>query len=232
MAKDEFFQNVRATVQFVAPRIDRDNPYNKPSELKRILNETTIWITPMAVEGFDLHDFEDLSQEDREALSNDVETFTRVANSVSDEGPVTNKHIETALPVFLNIFKFVKKEMLGEWVGAASKLVDQARGWAQAQDWPTKTYTTRISEDLLGTYELQKLVFAAEGTSLVLEPLGRFGLEVDGIFDLAVLPDYDAVRIVRRNGRWTIAPLPGENRRRRWSEGSFVETVETLVRQA
>jgi hypothetical protein len=232
MAKDEFFQNVRAAVRFAAPWIGKDNPYTKPGDLQRILRGATIWLTPNAVKGFDHHDFEDLPEHDRESLEENVAAFVKVAEAVPADKPATPEQLKAALPPFMNVFKAVQKLVLEEWKEASNHLVEQAKGWAEAREWPTKSYPKRLSEDLLGTYELKKLVFAAQGTQLVLNPVGRFGPGVDGIVELAVLPDYDSVMIIRRKAKWTIAPLPGDNRRRRWSEGSFVETVENLVRLA
>ena len=232
MAKNPFFQNVWTAVKFLAPRVEADNPYTKPEEIERALRGATIWLTPKSVEGFEPEDFEDIPQQERQALATNVKAFREVGETVPANAPATAEQVQEALPRFLKIVVSVQKMMCDEWIEAASTLIDQARSWALTKEWPTKCYAKQISEDFLGTYELTKLVFAAEGSQLVLNPVGRFAPGADGMFDLAVLPDYESVMVVRKEERWQIHPLAKGDKRRMWSETAFIETAEKLARLA
>jgi len=232
MPKDEFFQSVRTAVGFLAPRVEADNPLLAPAGLEKGLANATIWLTPKSVEGFDPSDFGDLSQAEQAALVENVERFVDVAGGVPSNQPAQPEEIVKALPHFRDIVSFVQKTMREEWMRAATDLLNEAEGWACAKDWPTQRYPKTIAEDLLGTYELEKLLFAAEGSQLVLNPLGRFAPRSDGIFDFAVLPVYESMMIVRQHGRWFIESPPDRDERREWSEMAFVETALRLARLA
>jgi hypothetical protein len=232
MAKSEFFSNVRTAVRSLAPRVEADNPYTDSTRLERALRGATVWLTPKAVEGFEIKDFGDLPPGERNALAEHVRKFLKVARTVAPQEAAAPEQLREAVPQFLDIVVAVQKMMRDEWVAAARWLVDQATGWAQARAWPTQRYSRQISEDLIGTYQLDKLVFAVEGSQLVLNPLGRFAPGADGMFDLAVLPVYESVMVVRRGSRWYIHPMPREDNRREWSEAAFVETAGKLARLA
>ena len=232
MAKQDFFQSVRTAVRFLAPRVETDNPYTKPSELEQRLRGAAIWLTPKSVEGFNPQDFCDVPEQERESLIQDVSSFIGVAEAVRPDRPAKPGEVETALPRFLKIVTTVQKLLSDEWIDAANRMLDEACAWAKARQWPTQFFPRQISEDFIGTYELRKLVFAVQGSQLVLNPVGRFAPGADGMFDLAVLPVYESVMILRQLGQWHIHPLSGENQRREWSEGAFVETAEKLARLA
>jgi hypothetical protein len=232
MPKDEFFQSVRTAVRFLAPRVETDSPYLEPEGLERGLANATIWLTPKSVEGFDPADFSDLPSTERNTLVEEIEQFVAAAEDVPSHQPARADQVERALPHFRDIVSFVQRTMREEWVQSANRLLDEAQGWAQARDWPIRRYPKRIAEDLLGTYTLDKLVFAAEGSQLVLNPVGRFAPRTEGIFDLAVLPVYESMMVVRQRGRWFIESPPDRDERWDWSEAAFVETARKLARLA
>lgn len=232
MAKNDFFQNVRRAVGFVAPRAVADNPYTKPHEIERALRGATIWLTPRSVEGFDPRDFGELSPNDRDNLATSVESFVDIARKVDLKKPATADEVDRALPRFMSIFGVVQKSMRDEWRDAAEQLSDQARIWAEKREWPCKRYPKQISEDLIGAYELTKLVFAVEGSQLVLSPVGRFVPGSEGMFDLAVLPDYETAMVIRHQGKWFVQSFPDKDVREEWTEAAFIETSLRLARLA
>ena len=87
-----------------------------------------------------------------------------------------------------------------------------------------------MTEDFIGTYKQERLVFAAEGAQLALVPVGRFAPGTEGLFDLAVMPAYDSVMVVRQGTRWFIHPLPGDEVRQDWSKEAFLTTSLRLAR--
>jgi hypothetical protein len=232
MAKEDFFLSVRNAVRFVAPRVEADGPYDDLDKLKKMLRAATIWLTPKSVAEYDPQDFASLPREEWEALEKDVSAFGAVARDVPPQQPATREQVQAALPPFLKVVKAVRKIMRDEWTGAAGELIEQARHWAEARNWPTSLYAKKISEDFIGTYELNRLIFAAQGAQLLLNPVGRFVSGADGMVEMAVLPAYDSVTVVRQEGRWRIGPLPGQKSRRDWSKAAFVEAAEMLARLA
>jgi hypothetical protein len=232
MAKTDFFLSVRTAVAFLTPRVEVDNPYTDVRKMEQALGRAAIWLTPKSVEGFDPHDFADLPEQERQSLVENVQQFMHVAETVPSNQPATPQQIQAALLPFMNIVEAVREMVRREWIEAAGKLVESARGWAQVRQWPTRCFPRQISEDLIGNYQLEKLVFAPDGSQLVLNPEGRFAPGTDGMFDLAVLPVYEAVMVVRQGNRWYIHSLTGKDQPREWSETAFVETAEELARHA
>ncbi len=83
----------------------------------------------------------------------------------------------------------------------------------------------------MGTYELDRLIYSVMGSQMALIPVGRYTVRSRGVFDLAVMPAYESVMVSRTpSGKWTIDPLPGENKARRWNASHFVEVSEKLAR--
>ena len=57
-----------------------------------------------------------------------------------------------------------------------------------------------MTEDFIGQYKLDRLVYSAEGVQLALISVGRYAPGTEGMFDLAVMPAYDSVMVVRQGG--------------------------------
>ncbi len=230
MARDKFFLSVRTAVGTILPRVDAEHNYTEPTELERILRGATFWLTPGSVAGFDAGDFGDF--EGRETLERSVNAFLQEASKVEGNQPATLHQIEAASGPFKVIVGIVGKILLDDWLKAAGTILEQAIHWAEARRWPTKLYPRRFTELLIGTYELNRLVFGVEGSQMVLNPVGRFMPGADGMFDLAVMPTYDSIMIARKKEAWYIHPLPDKSTRLAWSEVAFVEAAEGLARLA
>jgi hypothetical protein len=232
MAKEEFFQNLQAAASFLAPQVEADSPYVNSAQVERTLLSTDIWLTQTSVEGFDVHDFDDLPAPVREALASHVARFREIARDVPPTKPASRRQVQDAWPQFKEILLLVKQIRREEWIPVANALVEEAERWIGRQGWPVKRYPKRISEEgILGTYELTKLVFAAEGSQLVLTPVARFVPFTDGLFELAALPDYETVLIAREGSRWYLRESVEDRRRREWSESTFVEMALDLARR-
>jgi hypothetical protein len=231
MAKELFIENVRSAVSSVLPRVDAEHPYTAREELERLLRRDDLWLRKNSVGGFDPGDFIGLEDRERGRLEWSVESFLRAAGEGIPSQPSAPHRTDAALPPFLEIVEIVRKAVLDEWGQAARKLTDQAELWAKEKSWPTDRFAWELTERFLGTYELDQLVFEVEGSQMALVPVGRFLRARGGSFDLAVMPAYESVGVVRGpGGKWLIKPLPGDNKLTRWGRGAFVEASEKLSR--
>jgi hypothetical protein len=230
MARDEFFRDIRRAVSFMAPRVEADSPFTDSSYIEKMLNGNDMWLTQGVTAAFRAEEFPDLDEGTRERLSQAVSQFGTVARAVTPKSPATTEQRDAALRPFMQIVQIVQGLVRDDWLQASRSLLAQAEGWAKESGWPTKRYSKQMTEDFIGTYNLDRLVFAAEGAQLALVPVGRFAPGTDGVFDLAVMPAYDSVMVVRKGNRWFIHPLPGEEGRQDWSKEAFFSASLMLAR--
>jgi len=230
MARDEFFRDIRRAMSFMAPRVEADSPLTDATYIERMLRGTNMWLEQGVVSAFRPEDFPDLDTTTREGLVQAVNEFLAVARTVPPKEPAKQDMRDAATRPFVHIVQIVQRLLRDDWMRASANLLGEAEGWAKEAGWPTVRYPKEVTEDFIGRYQLDKLVFAAEGQQLALVPVGRFAPGADGLFDLAVMPAYDSVMIVRKGDRWFIHPLPGEEGRRDWSKEAFRDTSLKLAR--
>ena len=230
MARNEFFRDVRRSMSFMAPRVEINNSFTSPDYIEKMLKSNDMWLAQGVVAAFRPEEFSDLIEERRVGLERDVRDFLAVAKAVPSKERAKPEQREAALRPFINIVQVVQMLIREDWMNASVKLLGEAERWAKEAEWPTKRYPKKMAEDFIGTYEQDKLVFAAEGAQLALVPVGRFAPGTDGTFDLAVMPAYDSVTVVRKEDRWFIHPLPGEEGRQDWSRDSFLNASLELAR--
>ncbi len=230
MARDEFIADVRRAVNFMAPRVEADSPFTDTSYIQKMLRGAYLWLNPKVVEAFQPEDYTDLGEGARNAMIKAVDEFRRVAATVKPSEPALPEQRDAALLPFTQIVKTVQAMVLDDWVSASTTLLAEAEGWAKQQDWPTRRFSKDITEDFIGNYRLDKLIYSVEGAQLALIPLGRFAPGTDGMFDLAVMPAYDSVMVVRKKDRWFIHPLSQEEGRQDWSKEAFVNKSLQLAR--
>ncbi len=230
MRRTDFLNNVRESLLFLAPRVEVDNPYSKPDVVENLLRANNGWLTQRAVADFRVEDFNDLPTQQQAVLQQSVDRFSAVARDVQSPQAATTEQRSLALPHFLQIFLITQKMLIKEWLDTATTLVTQAEGWAGEEGWPTKRYPKTIAEDFIGTYQLDKLVFSAEGSQLALIPVGRFAPRCEGIFELAVMPAYDSVMVLRQSDQWIIHPYDDDTAPTPWTKPEFVKQCLTLAR--
>jgi hypothetical protein len=230
MARDDFFRDVRRGVSFMAPRVEADTPFIDTSYIEKMLKRTDMWLAQSVVAAFRPEDFPDLEEKEREQLTRAVSDFVTVARAVAPHGPATTEQRSAALEPFKFIVQIVQRLLRDDWMAACNKLLGEAQQWAKEAGWPSKRFSKDLTEDFIGTYKQDKLVFSAEGAQLALIPVGRFAPGTDGLFDLAVMPAYDSVMVVRQGNRWFIHPLPGDDGRQDWSKEAFLTTSLKLAR--
>ena len=227
MARDEFFADVRRAVQFMAPRVEADIPFKDPSYIERMLRGTDLWLSTRVVAAFDPADFEGVVGN---ALGRAVAEFREVAVAVDPHEPTRQAQRDAALAPFQQIVQIVQNLVFEDWLAASTALIAEAESWAREEGWPTRRFPREVTEDFIGNYELDRLVYSTEGAQLALIPLSRFAPGTDGMFDLAVMPAYDSMMIVRERGQWFIHPLPGQDARQDWSKNAFVSKSHDLAR--
>ncbi|MBX9680130.1 MAG: hypothetical protein K2X38_15310 [Gemmataceae bacterium] len=230
MARDEFFRDVRRAVSFMAPRVEADSPFTDASYIEKMLRGADLWLTPKVVEAFRPEDYADVGERNREDLSRAVSDFMAVARTVLRETPAKPEQRDAALEPFKRIIQTVQSLVHEDWIRASTALLADAEVWAKEEGWPTKRFSKDITEDFIGKYRQDRLIFAAEGAQLALVPVGRYAPGTEGMFDLAVLPAYDSVMVIRQAGRWFVHPLSSEDRQQDWSKDAFVTTSLKLAR--
>ena len=198
MARNEFLQDVHRAVLFMSPRVEADIPFTDANYIEKMLRGTDLWLAQGVTAAFRPEDFSDLDQGTRQRLTQAVSQFLTVTHAVQPKKPASSEQQNAALGPFLQIVQIVQAILRDDWMRAANKLLAEAEGWVKEDGWPTKRYPKQVTDDFIGTYELDRLVFSAEGAQLALVPVGRFAPGTDGLFDLAVMPAYDSVMVVRR----------------------------------
>ena len=102
---------------------------------------------------------------------------------------------------------------LDEWKKAVASLFDEVRQLlADLKDADLLSFETRIiklSEERLGTYEIDELLIAANGAEVVLQPIGRDVVGAAGRVDMYRVGrtlDTDRIRLVLVDGQaWNFA---------------------------
>jgi hypothetical protein len=105
MALQDFWMSVRrAAGPIVRPTHVVDLPRLDPNEIGRTLRgASTLWLTPRAVAGFDVKDFEFLSQAERRRLAKLVKDFRTLTSRGNPKEPATEDVVERALDLFRDI---------------------------------------------------------------------------------------------------------------------------------
>jgi hypothetical protein len=115
------------------------------------------------------------------------------------------------------------------WLDEVEEVVSQAEQWAAKRDWSTLRDEKTITEDIIGTYSVPRLLVHLPQGRLLLDPVARYVVAAEGRFDFCALPSFDSIPLVKIDGIWhlTARKKPG----RRWSEELFEKTALELVKQ-
>jgi hypothetical protein len=113
MAREEFLQNLLTAARFVSPAEQVNGIRLDPAHRASVLRDTTTWLTPTAVEGFDPEDFPELSSAQRSKLEHNVEVFRTIAEQVPPEAPAGARQVEDALPDFVSILTTLRPFLEG-----------------------------------------------------------------------------------------------------------------------
>ena len=78
------------------------------------LREGTSWLTPRAVDGFEVKEFSFLPDDERSKLAKLVADFQMVASSISPTAAVPEDTVERAIPVFLDVVRLLEFDRYGD----------------------------------------------------------------------------------------------------------------------
>src|SRR5262249_18272068 len=161
-----------------------------------ILDAADLWLAPRSVEGFDPADFADWPKEERDKLEREVAAFLAVARKVPANQPATKAQRKQARKHLEEIAKIVRRRLLGDWLAAQNKMIEQAIAAAQVKGWYVEKSEKEVQESLLGVYKAPRLRIRSLDKEVVLDPIARFGSGEQGIVDLVVLPTYETMYLI------------------------------------
>lgn len=233
MARDEFFQNLRTAIGLVRPFMESDSAFPSGAIATQLARKA-LWLTPKAVEGYREEDFAVAPQPQQDELRAAVNEFVAFAEGVPSEGP-SDEQYRRGLEQFERVTAAVRGILLPDWLGALEGLIGEVESWTQAKGWPSRRDVKRLEEKLLGPYDVPQLLFQADATPLLLDPVARFAPGSDGIVDLYVRPSYVSVMVARSGDAWWLHLERGTAadsvERKLWNEASFLEAIAWLRQQ-
>jgi hypothetical protein len=115
------------------------------------------------------------------------------------------------------------------WVLDVDAIIGQASNWAQARGWGTKVDIKTLSEEMIGTYKVSRLLIHSPDARYLLDPIARCIVGGGGRIDLCVIPSYDGVPLVKTDQGWKFFPSRKNGQTLDWSEQSFVELCAELT---
>jgi hypothetical protein len=118
---------------------------------------------------------------------------------------------------------------VNEWVSDVDSIVEEAKLWAEARGWATKIDSKTISEEMIGTYEVARLLVHSPDARFLVDPIARFIVGGHGRIDLCVMPSYDGVPLVKTDEGWKFFPWNNGGQPLDWSEQSFATLCAALV---
>jgi hypothetical protein len=218
----------------MAPTVSADPDRLDPDAIAQRLVRAANWLTPESVEGYDPDEFKDFPK--RDELDQAVNEFRQLAAAVGAEQPASDQQFQAGGVLVQRIVELVADFVLSEWRPSVEKLLRDAEGWAQKQNWPCRWETKQLNERLLGTYELPQLFIQAGKASLLLDPIGRFVPACDGLVDFSLIPSYHSAMIQKTEGSWRLRLERGKTVKAAktplWSEESFLEAAKWLGQRA
>src|SRR4051794_36252396 len=91
------------------------------------------------------------------------------------------------------------------WRHAVTTLKEQVQAWAQARGWEVSERSQSVTDDSIGEYEVPILEVDTPKGRVVLEPIGRDILGVNGRVDLYAWPTHYRIMLLRTGeDQWTV----------------------------
>src|SRR6266404_2193362 len=104
MAKQEFLKYFRvARSLFAHQRVHGASPVIDTNATESFIDRADIWLTPKAVQGFDVSDFSELGRGRQNELQTAVRDFLIVAERVPPRQPATLEQVRQARSAFAKI---------------------------------------------------------------------------------------------------------------------------------
>lgn len=234
MSKEDFFGDIRRSWEFrhtpwtvTTVGLERGTLSIPP---RSMLND--LWATLSTVNRYNPEDFSGVPEELRTRLDVAVNRFRSCVESVPSDGPLNEDQDHECSERFDQLCRVVKEVIMRDWIPAVEGLVAEVEGWANLREWPCRRYQKQITERLLETYEVPRLLFQANDIRVELSPLARFVPGALGLASLSIVPSYDSVRLTRTEAGWRLHVDRGKTassaRNLAWNESAFEEAVRWL----
>jgi len=232
--REEFILDVRRSARTLQkPNVEADSDAVDTDVIARILDRAVLWLTPKVVEHYDPEDFTDWQREQQDRLRLAVEEFVRITRQVLPDKPATIDQFTEGAHRLRDLIHVLGGMVLDEWMRAIVTVEKQAEEWSVEFGWRSRRVNKKISESLIGTYEVPQLLIFAEPNLCVLDPLARFVPAGQGSFDIAIQPSYYTTSLYRDDsGNWYVH-LEVRNgvstgKREEWGKDSFRQCIEQL----
>jgi hypothetical protein len=115
------------------------------------------------------------------------------------------------------------------WLDAITRLMDDVVAWSEAQGWPVERGRKRVSEDAIEPYEAPTATIRLAGGQLHVEPVGLSVIGADGRVDFEAWPTLNRVKLLRRQGRWTVYTDSNVPLRQEWNKDAYVQLARDLM---
>ena len=203
---EEFILDVRrAARQERKPTVTTDSQLIDPATATKVLQRAAMWLTPKIVATYDPDAFTASPGDIQQELRTAVADFRAIAATVPPDKPATGQQFREGLQAFGQLTSAVQKVVWADWKNAANGLIEQVEGWAAESKWVTRRVVKKISELLIGDYQLDQLYLHANGNLYILDPLARFIPGGLGAFDLSIQPSFYVTSIYRHlDGVWQV----------------------------
>jgi hypothetical protein len=236
MAREEFYDDIRRVYGLAAFPVEAEtgDPRLNTADLRRRLERgpRSVWLTPKTVEAYRPEDFADLDTGRQAELKRAVEAFRAAVAGVKSNGAPTDEQLREAAPAFAAVLSVVRRLAREEWVAEVDRRLTEAEGWCANRGWLARKKPRPVKDHFLGAYEAPQLDISAFDNHFLLAPVARFAPGASGLLELALLPSYESVMVVRSDGRWYIHPVEEGGRRRPWSESAFADALTQLSARA
>ena len=121
---------------------------------------------------------------------------------------------------------------LVEWKSEVKHIVATASQWAKEKGWDVSAEEKLITEDVLGSYEVPRLLIHRADGRLVLDPIARYVVGAAGRFEFCVLPSYDSILLVKDDDGWRFYSQDKRAQGQPWSREAFYVVCDELVLRA
>lgn len=232
--REEFILDTRRAARTVQkPTVTVDSELINTDALSKALQRAALWLTPKVVETYDPAEFTGWDKGLQSELSNAVEGFRAVAQTVPSDKPATAAQFRDGLAAFQCLTTAVRDIVLVEWKDAVEGVVKQVEQWSAEFNWHSRRQQKKLTETLLGEYSLPQLYLYAEGHLYVLDPLARFVPGALGAFDLTIQPSFYLTSLYRHlDGTWYLHLDVGQGvngaRTAVFSKDAFHESIDEL----
>lgn len=232
--REDFILDVRRSARMLhEPNVHADSATVDTDAIARILHRAALWLTPKAIEHYHPDDFKSWKEEQQDRLRQAVERFREFAGQVPPDKPATIDQFTEGTHRLRTLMEVLGSMVLEEWRSAIATVEGQAEEWSGESGWRSRRVNKKISESLLGSYEVPQLLTFAEPELYVLDPIARFVPGGQGAFDLAIQPSYQTTSLYRDFGGIWHVHLGIQNgvskgKPVEWSKEAFHQCIEQL----